>query len=447
MSTPYPLPNLNSGPRAFVTSDLDHGGIALTVGTLLAVYAVLCFISRMYMRLTVSGPVGWDDIICGVATFFGSLEMVVFGVAIHFGLGKKMEILDQTAIPYISKVIYAAQLIYITTNALTKCSVALLLARLILLRSRLIVCYGLVAVSALWGLASFLVIAIKCTDRPPWVLVGPGKCVNTTLTWQVITAVNVAIELGLLAIPVWLVWSLQTNFSRKLTVVAVFGLRVLVIPAALVRLHYLQTVLPNSRDPFFDGVAPFICLNLELHYGLMASTMPTLKAFVNACNTGFGTHDSAGVSGYGSSNSYAMQSLESGGKSSNGQPGGPGGAKRRSTKLPFSPDRTQDSFRTADSRRRSRHVVDGNYVVDEALPKFGKTTTMVRAMPSEERRERRRSVRSDSSCRQMVIQQTTTCEVRYEEEEAKREVLESRGRGGAEADSMELAPVNRRGSG
>ncbi|EGP88214.1 uncharacterized protein MYCGRDRAFT_109295 [Zymoseptoria tritici IPO323] len=413
MSTPYPLPNLNSGPRAFVTSDLDHGGIALTVGTLLAVYAVLCFISRMYMRLTVSGPVGWDDIICGVATFFGSLEMVVFGVAIHFGLGKKMEILDQTAIPYISKVIYAAQLIYITTNALTKCSVALLLARLILLRSRLIVCYGLVA----------------------------------TLTWQVITAVNVAIELGLLAIPVWLVWSLQTNFSRKLTVVAVFGLRVLVIPAALVRLHYLQTVLPNSRDPFFDGVAPFICLNLELHYGLMASTMPTLKAFVNACNTGFGTHDSAGVSGYGSSNSYAMQSLESGGKSSNGQPGGPGGAKRRSTKLPFSPDRTQDSFRTADSRRRSRHVVDGNYVVDEALPKFGKTTTMVRAMPSEERRERRRSVRSDSSCRQMVIQQTTTCEVRYEEEEAKREVLESRGRGGAEADSMELAPVNRRGSG
>lgn len=77
------------------------------------------------------------------------------------------------------QVIYAAQLIYITTNALTKCSVALLLARLILLRSRLIVCYGLVAVSALWGLASFLVIAIKCTDRPPWVLVGPGKCVNT----------------------------------------------------------------------------------------------------------------------------------------------------------------------------------------------------------------------------------------------------------------------------
>lgn len=48
-----------------------------------------------------------------------------------------------------------------------------------------------------------------------------------------------------------------------------------------------------------------------MHYGLMAATMPTLKPFVKAFNTGWGTIDSQGVGGYGQSShdSYAMESL------------------------------------------------------------------------------------------------------------------------------------------
>lgn len=41
-------------------------------------------------------------------------------------------------------------------------------------------------------------------------------------------------------------------------------------------------------------------MQVEMHYGLMAATFPTLKAFVGAFNTGWGTYDSAGASGYGS---------------------------------------------------------------------------------------------------------------------------------------------------
>lgn len=45
------------------------------------------------------------------------------------------------------------------------------------------------------------------------------------LAWKVITAFNVIIEALLFALPVWLVWNLKTGLSKKLTVVAVFGLR------------------------------------------------------------------------------------------------------------------------------------------------------------------------------------------------------------------------------
>lgn len=69
------LPNLDSGPRNFITTDQDHGGIALTICTLMATWVVLCFIVRMYMRATVSGPFGLDDVVCSVATVWPEVRM------------------------------------------------------------------------------------------------------------------------------------------------------------------------------------------------------------------------------------------------------------------------------------------------------------------------------------------------------------------------------------
>jgi hypothetical protein len=43
--------------------------------------------------------------------------------------------------------------------------------------------------------------------------------------WKLVVAFNVIIELALFALPVWLVWGLQTSVRRKVTVVSVFGLR------------------------------------------------------------------------------------------------------------------------------------------------------------------------------------------------------------------------------
>lgn len=62
------LPDMNSGPRNFITTEQDHGGIALTICTLMATWVVLCFGVRIYMRATVSGPFGIDDIIFTAAT-------------------------------------------------------------------------------------------------------------------------------------------------------------------------------------------------------------------------------------------------------------------------------------------------------------------------------------------------------------------------------------------
>jgi hypothetical protein len=61
-------PNFVEGPRTFVTTDQDHGGIALVICTMMASWSVLCWMVRLYMRATVSAPFGVDDLVCTIAT-------------------------------------------------------------------------------------------------------------------------------------------------------------------------------------------------------------------------------------------------------------------------------------------------------------------------------------------------------------------------------------------
>jgi len=134
------------------------------------------------------------------------------------------------------------QLLSITANAATKSSVALLLVRLLFLSTHMRGCYAVLAVSIIWGIASLTAQAIRCPAYPPWLIVGAvcpttvrvafwSDCVvlltrEQVASWTVVTVFNVTIEVVLALIPVWLVWNLQTSYSRKITVVAIFWLRI-----------------------------------------------------------------------------------------------------------------------------------------------------------------------------------------------------------------------------
>lgn len=120
----------------------------------------------------------------------------------------------------------------------------------------------------------------------------------------------------------------------------------------------------------------------------MAATMPTLKPFVVAFNTGFGTYDTQGVSGYGqnSHGSYAMQSLE---RKSN----------RNGSKA------TPKGTNTSSADRE----------VGEMRPNYGKNVTHVRSVVKDV--DPMRASDSSSSSQQMIIHQTNAVTITYEDEE------------------------------
>lgn len=220
---------------------------------------------------------------------------------------------------------YAADLIYFIVNALTKCTVALLLARIVFVRRRVYACYGIVVLAFLWGVISLIVAGFQCSSHPGWKIVGE-RCDNFLLSWRVVTAFDVLIEVFIFAIPVWVIWDLHSNIKKKLTVIAVFAFRLPVIAAAILQIHYLSYAI-DSGDPLLHGVSAFICRNVELHWGLISATIPTLKPFMAAFNTNLGTYTSRGFDSYGhnsSGRSYVLQSIERKGGGGSGNGGGSG---------------------------------------------------------------------------------------------------------------------------
>lgn len=154
-----------------------------------------------------------------------------------------------------------------------------------------------------------------------------------------------------MALSVLLVWGLRMRVSSKLTVVFAFAFRLTyvkehitplllrmartityllsrVAAVAIVRLHYIGIGLASVDEPFFDSVPASICTQLELHWGLMAASIPCLKPFMKVMNTGYMGFSSSFLEH--TTNSYAMTSMshsrsaqdggiaDGGGKSSGG---------------------------------------------------------------------------------------------------------------------------------
>lgn len=72
------------------------------------------------------------------------------------------------------------------------------------------------------------------------------------------------------------------------------------------RLYYINKQ-SNQNDPLFHGAQPAVCMEVILHYGLMASTIPSLKPFVKAFNTGY--FDTRAVQSSSIDDGYALSHL------------------------------------------------------------------------------------------------------------------------------------------
>jgi hypothetical protein len=134
-----PLFNLELGPSYLTV-------LAITS----AIYLIMVFGIRLFLRLKVNGPFGKDDWACAISTAFGLIYSVVVIVQVFLGLGSKFRKLSPAEANTIAIIGWANGMCLTFAGYFSKVSACYLLARITKTKKHLVVAYVLLATMTLW---------------------------------------------------------------------------------------------------------------------------------------------------------------------------------------------------------------------------------------------------------------------------------------------------------
>ncbi|KAK7955772.1 uncharacterized protein PG986_004994 [Apiospora aurea] len=245
---------------------------------------------RIWTRVRGVG-LGLDDGLAVVATILGILCLGLQGFFATIGMG-------YDAIPFspdyeqlitnsnlILKILFGFDMLYVHALALTQTSVLLFYLRV----------FGrapggprravqaLLGVVAAWAVAFSLALAFICHPLPfRWAPTIPGgACGSQPAMYAMLIVTNVLLDLVIMLLPMYIVWSLKMRGPEKIGLMACFALGLAVVIASCVR---LTTVLNNdgnrdnpSHNPTGGALSTnvFLCV-FEVLLGLLCISLPTL---------------------------------------------------------------------------------------------------------------------------------------------------------------------------
>ncbi|CAF9920580.1 MAG: hypothetical protein HETSPECPRED_004291 [Heterodermia speciosa] len=260
-----------SEPLAVITPD-KHGGLIIITNAFGLILVLIFLVIRVLSRVVISPPFDRDDLALVVATLGFLYHIFCF------------DILSDLVI--VQKVIYAADIFFLITMWCSKCSVALTFIRLTPQKKHKTVARGIMVATTVWLVLSIFLIALRCDLSQPWIFIGT-KCQDLVTRWRIINSMDIALEVALFVMAILLVKNLQMELKRKIFVVTAFGLRLAIIAAIVLRLHYLD---PDSlyRNPTLAGVFFAIWTIVEVDFSIISGNIACLKPFMAAFNTSYG---------------------------------------------------------------------------------------------------------------------------------------------------------------
>jgi hypothetical protein len=129
-----------------------------------------------------------------------------------------------------------------------------------------------------WAFSSILVITIACTPAGPFTEL-EGQCSGLFSRWIYVAAVDIATEVAIFGLSIYLVAGLKMALKLKATVVMAFAVRLPVVAIAAIRLHYLHDEV-YSDDPTLVGYNAAIWTQAEVAYSLLATAAACLGPFL-----------------------------------------------------------------------------------------------------------------------------------------------------------------------
>lgn len=133
-----------------------------------AIYILMVFAIRLFMRLKINGPFGKDDWACAVSTTFGVVYSIIVVVQIMLGFGFKYRKLSPPEANRMAILGWANGFCLTFAGFFSKISACFLLARITKTREHLAVAYALMVAMIMWMLQAQVYAVLQCKYPHPW---------------------------------------------------------------------------------------------------------------------------------------------------------------------------------------------------------------------------------------------------------------------------------------
>ncbi|KAI5927096.1 hypothetical protein F4810DRAFT_652294 [Camillea tinctor] len=261
---------------------LSLGAVQVAVVSFISI--TLAFISfglRMWSRRIQRIPLRFSDYMIIIAIVITSGAVASFlAAAFAAGLGVHLqEILatDPAIFALHVKLFVPCQVLWAAANSCVKLSILSLYITLFPNKRFARICYGTMVVTVAYFLSVFLETFLLC--RPvqySWDKSIPGgTCYNQNLAYLIAGITNLVIDAFVVALPMPMLFRLQMDLSKKISIIAMFSLGALICVVSFLRVLWAYTW--DLNDFTYTVTPGAIYSVIEPTLGVVNACLPTIK--------------------------------------------------------------------------------------------------------------------------------------------------------------------------
>ncbi|KAE8377710.1 hypothetical protein BDV26DRAFT_292935 [Aspergillus bertholletiae] len=275
MSAPSSPPLPETAPPLAADNDNDHSGL-LVVVTSLALFLALASLSIRAFAASKRSFMLNDDYVLFTVVICACVQVSVTLASIHYGWGKTWHMVSDTESIPMLKTMYVADLFYVLVIGLSKICSMIFYRNLAIRRSMRINNLILVGCSV-WAVFAIVILGARCNNNP-WKDID-NRCVGLLSRWKVICALDIVLEVFIIAYPIRIIYKVQISPLKKVVVFTILSCRIILVPLSVIHLYFIQRQIQSS-NPTLTGTHATIVAQIHLGVSVLVLTVSSLKVFV-----------------------------------------------------------------------------------------------------------------------------------------------------------------------
>ncbi|KAK2049376.1 integral membrane protein [Colletotrichum somersetense] len=252
----------------------------LVVAILLNLIAIFFCAIRLYTAKVVIRRAQLDDCLIFVALVFATTYSVIQVYETRNGAGHHIWEVSRTAVVAFHKLSMVDLTAYSLSVLFTKASILVFYLRFPLRRPIRMVVYAVMLATVAYSSAGALSWAYLCTPMERiWDDSVPGTCVNESMWWLMLSVSNVATDIAILLLPLWILAPVSLRLVKKIEMTIFLMAGGFVLGPSIVRMVMIPLSFGNTDFTWTASISIIWCV-VEANVGIICTCLPFLKPFI-----------------------------------------------------------------------------------------------------------------------------------------------------------------------